>query len=463
MAATSPARSAGVLLHPTSLPGPFGIGDLGPTALRLDRFAGQAGQNWWQVLPLGPTGFGDSPYQCFSAFAGNPLLVSPQLLLQDGLLNRPICMGPAFPPITSNYGPVIAFKNQLARQDLEQLPHRSRRAGSSSRFEAVPPRTPKLARRFRPVHGPQGCPEGRGWSDWPATCALREPGALAAPGRSWRAERRARISFASSCSSASGSSCAITPGKANRHHRRHSDLRLRGLGRRLGQPAAFPARRPASAARSSPACRPTTSAPRASSGAIRSTIGRPCKRTDYAWWVERLRAALRLVDLVRLDHFRGFEAYWEIPAGRPNAVDRAVDQGAGLTSFLATGRAEARRAAAHRRGPRRHHAGSRGAARSLRPARHARPAVCLRRPAEPLLAAQLPAQDGGLHRHARQRHTRGWYAHGCGAGTRSCPPLPGPRRQRHRLGPDAAGLVERGRLRRRRRCRTFSIWAPRRA
>src|SRR5205823_4434784 len=79
-------RTSGVLLHPTSLPGPFGIGDLGPAAYAWVDALAEAGQSWWQVLPLGPTGYGDSPYQSFSAFAGNVNLISPELLVEDGLL-----------------------------------------------------------------------------------------------------------------------------------------------------------------------------------------------------------------------------------------------------------------------------------------------------------------------------------------------------------------------------------------
>ena len=81
-------RSSGVLLHPTSLPGGFGIGDLGPSAFEFIDLLASAGQRLWQVLPLGPTGYGDSPYQCFSAFAGNPLLISLERLIEDGLLTE---------------------------------------------------------------------------------------------------------------------------------------------------------------------------------------------------------------------------------------------------------------------------------------------------------------------------------------------------------------------------------------
>src|ERR1700730_17984529 len=108
-AATSP-RGSGLLLHPTSLPGPFGIGDLGPAAYAWVDSLVRAGQTWWQVLPLGPTGFGDSPYQCFSAFAGNPYLVSPDRLVEDGLLRKDDLAGLTFPAGRVDFGPVIAFK-----------------------------------------------------------------------------------------------------------------------------------------------------------------------------------------------------------------------------------------------------------------------------------------------------------------------------------------------------------------
>src|SRR5215210_1941284 len=90
-------RSSGILLHPTSLPGPFGIGDLGPEAYKFVDFLLAAGQSLWQVLPLGPTGYGDSPYACFSAFAGNTLMISPERLVADGLLDDEVlASAPAF-------------------------------------------------------------------------------------------------------------------------------------------------------------------------------------------------------------------------------------------------------------------------------------------------------------------------------------------------------------------------------
>src|SRR2546425_6393090 len=110
-------RASGILLHPTSLPGRFGIGELGPEALRFVDFLAAAGQRLWQVLPLGPTGYGDSPYQCFSAFAGNPLLVSLDLLEAEGLLTpADLAETPGFPEHEVDYGLVIDFKRSaLAR------------------------------------------------------------------------------------------------------------------------------------------------------------------------------------------------------------------------------------------------------------------------------------------------------------------------------------------------------------
>src|SRR3989304_5288432 len=101
-------RSSGILLHPTSLPGRYGIGDLGDAAYRFVDFLVSAGQQLWQVLPLGPTGYGDSPYQCFSAFAGNPLLISLDKLVEDGLLTERDLGTPDLPQDRVDYGAVSA-------------------------------------------------------------------------------------------------------------------------------------------------------------------------------------------------------------------------------------------------------------------------------------------------------------------------------------------------------------------
>src|SRR6266704_6135353 len=107
------SRSSGVLLHVTSLPSPYGIGDVGPAAISwVDRLH-QAGQNWWQALPLGPTGYGNSPYQSLSSFAGNALLVSPDWLIEDGLLRPSDCPAVPFPPNEVDYNAAVPFKHRL--------------------------------------------------------------------------------------------------------------------------------------------------------------------------------------------------------------------------------------------------------------------------------------------------------------------------------------------------------------
>src|SRR5574338_1650795 len=107
-------RVSGILLHPTSLPGPHGIGDLGPQAYRFVNFLADSGANLWQVLPLGPTGYGDSPYQCFSAFAGNPYLISPDELIGEGLLaSSDLEDRPDFDPSRVDFGVLIPWKLRL--------------------------------------------------------------------------------------------------------------------------------------------------------------------------------------------------------------------------------------------------------------------------------------------------------------------------------------------------------------
>ena len=115
-------RASGILLHVTSLPSPYGIGDLGPSAFAwVDRLA-RSGQSWWQALPLGPTGYGDSPYQPLSSFAGNILLISPDGLIADGLLRPGELEPPAFPTGEVDYPAVTRFKHRLLRAGVVQLP-----------------------------------------------------------------------------------------------------------------------------------------------------------------------------------------------------------------------------------------------------------------------------------------------------------------------------------------------------
>src|SRR5262245_27028631 len=114
-------RSSGILLHPTSLPGPFGIGDIGPTAHSWVDALANAGQSWWQVLPLGPTGKGDSPYSSFSAFAGHPLLVSPELMQSAGFIAASEMHGVGFSVNRVDFTNVPSFKEWLLKRAWESF------------------------------------------------------------------------------------------------------------------------------------------------------------------------------------------------------------------------------------------------------------------------------------------------------------------------------------------------------
>ena len=114
-------RASGLLLHVTSLPSPYGIGDVGPAAIAWIDQLSDAGQSWWQALPLGPTGYGNSPYQALSSFAGNGLLVSPDWLIEDGLLTRDDCAGLSFSRTTVDYDSVIPFKYRLLEKAWTNL------------------------------------------------------------------------------------------------------------------------------------------------------------------------------------------------------------------------------------------------------------------------------------------------------------------------------------------------------
>ncbi len=171
-------RESGILLHPTSLPGPDGIGDLGPEAYQWIDFLNASGTKIWQVLPLGPTGYGDSPYQCFSAFAGNPYLVSPTLLLDQGLLTRDdLSDRPVFPIDKIDYGAAInwkililerAFRN-FQNNPTTQLTH------SFSQFKAQ--NAFWLPDLFT-FHGNKKSQGGGSWLNWALPLKMRDQTAL---------------------------------------------------------------------------------------------------------------------------------------------------------------------------------------------------------------------------------------------------------------------------------------------
>jgi 4-alpha-glucanotransferase len=310
-------RSAGILLHPTSLPGPHGIGDLGPAAYRWIDALVEARQTWWQILPLGPTGYGDSPYQCFSAFAGNTYMLSPELLVQDGLVGRDDVAGPSFPNSHVDFGSVIHYKIGLLARAWEHF--RRGHAGS------LRPQYEEFCERHRDwlddfalfmavkaVHG------GVSWLDWPGDLVRRQPAALESA--------RRRLADA----------IGLHRFGQFLFFRQWHDLRAyaHGAGLRfIGDIPIFVSSDSADVwAHPEMFLLDEQGRPRVVAGvppdyfsATGQLWGNPIydweamRASGYGWWVQRLQATLEQVDLVRLDHFRGFEAYWEIPAGMPTA------------------------------------------------------------------------------------------------------------------------------------------------
>ena len=325
-------RTSGILLHPTSLPGRFGIGELGPEALRFAEFLAAAGQRLWQVLPLGPTGYGDSPYQCFSAFAGNPLLVSLDLLEAEGLLTpADLADTPAFPETEVDYGPVIDFKRSALARAFSRFregagPEPREAFERFSREQAAWLDDFALFMTIKAAHG------GAAWTEWDREIAARQPEAL----EKWKREKADEVEATRFTQYLFFHQWA----ELRRHcHARH--IRI------MGDVPIFVAHDSAEVwahpelFQLDETGRPTVVAgvPPDYFSATGQLWGNPIyrwdemARTGYAWWIERMRSTLSVVDLIRLDHFRGFEAYWEIPASAPTAATGQWVKGPGAALF----------------------------------------------------------------------------------------------------------------------------------
>lgn len=311
-------RSSGILLHPTSLPSRFGIGDLGPAAYTWIDWLHSAGQTLWQVLPLGPTGYGDSPYQLFSAFAGNPLLISPERLRDAGLLSTAdLNSYPQFPAAEVDFAQVIPAKTALLnraytsfarsatpslRVDFDQFCERRHWLDDYALFMAL-----------KQQHGTEHL-----WTAWEPELVMRQAGAL----NLWRRQLALEIEkqkfwqweFARQWQSL-------------RSYGRERNIRV------MGDVPIYVAHDSADVWSCSHLFRldeqgnPLTIAgvPPDYFSATGQRWGNPiyswdrARETGFAWWIDRFRATMEQFDLFRLDHFRGFQAYWEIPAADQTA------------------------------------------------------------------------------------------------------------------------------------------------
>ena len=305
-------RSSGILLHPTSLPGPYGIGDLGPEAFRFVDFLADSNTHLWQVLPLGPTGYGDSPYQCFSAFAGNPYLISPDILLKDDFLHpNDLIEKTRFQAQKVDFGVIIPLKLKLLERAYFRFrsnvgPHQA----DFDRFcieEISWLDEYALFMAIKELHG------GGAWDGWPEPLRKREPQALGEI-RSNLADSITRYKFYQFL--------FFKQWNALRGYAHDRGIKI------IGDIPIFVAYDSADAWANPELFflnengRPVVVAgvPPDGFSADGQLWGNPLynwekhRESGFAWWLSRFRTMLKQVDIIRLDHFRGFAGYYEIPA-----------------------------------------------------------------------------------------------------------------------------------------------------
>lgn len=325
-------RSSGVLLHPTSLPGRFGIGELGPEAFAFVDFLKSAGQKLWQVLPLNPTGYGDSPFQCFSAYAGNPLLISLEKLQESRVLEPSDLHNiPNWAEERVDFGRVIHWKMPLLKKAAERF-LKSASAKDQSEFEAFCRDNAAWLGDFALFMAHKDLDSKLIWNQWEPAMASRRPEVL----RQWRqrldreiqANKYWQFEF-------------FRQWRALREYAHANGIRILGdipiyVALDSADVWAHPeyflldaAGRPLKVA----------GVPPDYFSATGQLWGNPIynwerhQETGYRWWVDRFRAAFALYDAVRIDHFRGFEAYWEIPADATTAMQGRWVKGPGAELF----------------------------------------------------------------------------------------------------------------------------------
>jgi 4-alpha-glucanotransferase len=324
-------RRAGVLLHPSSLPGRYGIGDLGDELLTFLDWAAAAGMHVWQVLPLNPPGYGYSPYGCISSFAGNPLLISPQRLVEQGLLPASALEDlPEFPDDHVDFGSVTKTKTELLRASFAHFEanERSEQRTAIKRFE----RDNKWLPEWALYAALKDKYEGQQWTAWPRELARREKDAIAAANEEladevrfhkfvqwlfftqWAAVREA--AFARKIKIMGDVPIYVAGDSADVWANRN----LFQLDEN-GEPAFV------------------AGVPPDYFSETGQRWGNPLydwermRSTNFRWWVARVRANLRFADMLRLDHFRGFAAYWEVAATEKTAIHGRWVPGPGRALF----------------------------------------------------------------------------------------------------------------------------------
>jgi 4-alpha-glucanotransferase len=329
-----PGRASGVLLHPTCLPGPHGSGDLGPAAYHFVDWLAGAGQKLWQILPLGGVGPGNSPYMSSSAFAGNLLLIDLHELQQRGWLDAAdLLPDAAFADECLHFGRVVPWR--MAR--LERAAQRFAKTASASEradladFQAAQADWLTDYALFMTLADAH---DWRDWSEWPAPLAQRQPAALQAAA----VQHAPRMAFWIFCQW-----CFFRQWLQLKAYANQRGIQVVGDAPIFiaCQSAEVWARQDLFELDAQGRALVVAGVPPDYFSATGQRWGNPLYRWSahaqdgYAWWIQRLRHTLELVDIVRIDHFRGFAAYWEIAASEPTAVNGRWLPGPGAALFEA--------------------------------------------------------------------------------------------------------------------------------
>jgi 4-alpha-glucanotransferase len=327
-------RSSGILLHPTSLPGKYGIGDIGPQAYRWVDFLAEAKCKLWQILPLGPTGYGDSPYQCFSAFAGNPNLISPELLLEEGLLkSEDLDDLPMFPMGRVDYGTIIPWKITILDRAY-QLYQTNANKELKDAFSDFHANSTEWLNDYCLFMALKDAHNGAPWSTWETPLRKREPKAIEKAHRHYQ-ETISRHVFRQFI--------FFRQWKKLRAYVQKKHIQI------IGDIPIFVAHDSADVwanpdlfflnRKSYPSV--VAGVPPDYFSATGQLWGNPLYRwerhanTGFTWWIRRIRSVFDLVDIIRLDHFRGFVDYWEVPANENTAIKGHWVPGPGIKFFNA--------------------------------------------------------------------------------------------------------------------------------
>lgn len=315
----SSKRKSGILLHPTSFPSPYGIGDLGSSAYCFVDYLKASGQTLWQILPLGHTGYGDSPYQAFSAFAGQPLVISPEKLYNQGLLSETdISNIPEWDPLKIDYGPTITYKFSLLKKAYDNFLS-SNEHGLNEDFQNFCKQEMDWLFDYALFMAVKDAHNGVTWTSWDFSIAFPTTESK----EKWADKLKYEVNYYQFIQFIFNQQWQALKAYAN-----ENNIQI------IGDIPIFVAFDSADVwVNKDLFCLDSKGVPTHVAGVPPDYFsetgqlwGNPLydwkaqKDEKYAWWIKRIKYALRDVDILRIDHFRGFEAYWAVPYGSENAI-----------------------------------------------------------------------------------------------------------------------------------------------